>query len=54
VGSTPAVRETAVRRLYAQAARRAAYHERAKAPPETINLDYLHHRPRQRPARPPL
>jgi hypothetical protein len=28
VGSTPAVRETAVRRLYAQAARRAACHER--------------------------
>jgi hypothetical protein len=51
VGSTPPIGETAVQRLYAQAARHAAYHERAKAPPETINLDYVHHQPRQRPTR---
>ena len=46
VGSTPHVGDEAVQGLYAQAARRAACHERMKAPPETINLDYVYHRPR--------
>ena len=41
VGSTPPVGETAVHRLDAQAAGNAACHERIKAPPETINLDYV-------------
>lgn len=41
VGSTPPVGDTAVQRLYGQAARSAACHERVKAPPETINLDYV-------------
>jgi hypothetical protein len=54
VGSTPPVGETAIRPLYAQATRRAACHDRVKAPSETINLDHVHHRPRQRPTRPPL
>jgi hypothetical protein len=46
VDSTPPMRETAVHRLNAQAARRAACHERVKAPPETINLDHVHRRRR--------
>jgi hypothetical protein len=32
--------------MYAQASRSAAGHQRVKAPPETINLDHVHHRPR--------
>ena len=54
VGSTPPVGETAVQRLYVKPPAAPACHERLKARPETINLDYVHHRPRQRPARPPL
>jgi hypothetical protein len=46
VASTPPAGDTAVQRLYAQPARSAACHERVKAPPQTIKLDYVHHRPR--------
>ena len=52
VASTPPKGDTAAQRLYAQAAGSVACHECVKAPPETINLDYLQHRPRQRPPRP--
>jgi hypothetical protein len=36
----------AVQRLYAHAARSVAGHECVIAPPETIKLDYVQHRPR--------
>jgi hypothetical protein len=44
VASTPPKGDTPVQRLYAQAAGSVARHERVKAPPETIKLDYVDHR----------
>jgi hypothetical protein len=38
--------DMAVQRLYADAARSVACHECVIAPPETLELDYVQHRPR--------
>jgi hypothetical protein len=46
VASTPPKGDTAVQRLYAQAAGSVACPECVKAPAETINLDYVQHRAR--------
>lgn len=42
----------AVQRLYAHAARSVACHQCVIAPPETIKLDYVQHRPRSATAAP--